>query len=265
MVKKFPFCDAAFGRLLQGHGLNSFDGLWELMAPAVEEPNQRRGGWSGVWFLSLSDEKGEMHHFYLKRQQNHLSRRGPLLSARPTFYREFVNILQCRHHNLPSLEVVYYDERKKIDGGGGIRTVNHQAMLITLAIENYQPFSHVLAGWDGLSGVLRCRYLRHIALTAAVMHGKRLSHNSFYPKHLLVNLEKNPPVRMIDLERMGFQWRRVHQSVVDLETLIRRSAVLSPAEIEYFLNQYWQANGCGRSFAELKKLVFERHEKRRNL
>lgn len=85
-----------------------------MLLPAVETPNERRGGWSWVWHLSLTDQGGSVHHYFMKRQHNHLSRQGILQFDRPTFYREYKNILTCKARRLPCLDVHYYNEQKHI-------------------------------------------------------------------------------------------------------------------------------------------------------
>ncbi|MBN1140338.1 MAG: hypothetical protein JXB25_00870 [Deltaproteobacteria bacterium] len=262
MKAPFPFCDATLASLLARHSLRDFDALWNLPAEPVEPPNHRRGGWSGVWHLRLADGEGATHHYYLKRQQNHLSRRGLLLGKKPTFYREYANILRCRVRKLPCLDVAYYDERRRLRREGGRKLPAYQAILITPALEGYTPFSDVLSGWAAMPEELRLQYLQGIARLAADLHRSRLSHNNFYPKHLFVAFDKNPPVRIIDLERMGFQWRRIHGCVLDLETFVRRTGVLSDAEVDYFLFQYLRNHELGQNFSQLKKRLERRHKKR---
>ena len=58
------------GALLKRNGLDSFEAIWSLEAPWVEEPNFRRQGWSGVCRLTLDASEKQPVVIYLKRQEN---------------------------------------------------------------------------------------------------------------------------------------------------------------------------------------------------
>ena len=45
-------------RIFEFNGLRSFDDFWKLEAQWFEEPNQRRGGWSGVARCELKRPEG---------------------------------------------------------------------------------------------------------------------------------------------------------------------------------------------------------------
>ncbi|HZV99605.1 MAG TPA: hypothetical protein VFF74_11500, partial [Methylophilaceae bacterium] len=57
--------------LLEQNLLDNFERVWTYKAPWFEEPNSRRGGWSGVGRLVLKDTQGNEQGVFLKRQENH--------------------------------------------------------------------------------------------------------------------------------------------------------------------------------------------------
>ena len=59
---------------LKQNSLGYFSALWQLQADWFEEPNIRRGGWSGVVKIPLRNGKYESSYIFIKRQENHLSR-----------------------------------------------------------------------------------------------------------------------------------------------------------------------------------------------
>jgi hypothetical protein len=65
------FINPQFQSLLDRHQLNSFGALWDVAIKWFEEPNMRRGGWSGCGQLRLEDERGQDVLIYVKKQQYH--------------------------------------------------------------------------------------------------------------------------------------------------------------------------------------------------
>ena len=99
---------------LRAGGLDRFESLWALQAEWFEPPNHRRGGWSGVARIELPGPDGRPTGLFLKRQENHTRRtfRHPL-HGEPTFAAEIRNILATQQAQVPSLEPVYYAQRKQ--------------------------------------------------------------------------------------------------------------------------------------------------------
>ena len=244
------FCDPHFARLLELHHLDDFDALWNLGDQVVQDPNVRRGGWNGVCHLRLSDVEGTTHTYLLKRQQNHLTHCGFLLQKRPTFYSEFRSILLCWEHSVPCLDATYYGERKH--PSTGLFGRDYQAILITHAPENYSLFSEISSRWDTFSETDRRRYLQEIAGLFAGLHKNRLSGNSLSTNHLFINLDANPPVKLIDTEKIGFHLCRTRKYLTELAIFLRRTGVFSADEVEFFLNYYSQHHPLG---LPLEKLI----------
>ena len=81
--------------ILAFNGLRSFDDFWEFEANWFEEPNQRRGGWSGVARCELKVPEGGTRRVFLKRQENHTTRTFTHpIRGMATFVREFRQILR---------------------------------------------------------------------------------------------------------------------------------------------------------------------------
>jgi hypothetical protein len=74
------------------NGLRTFDDFWKLEAKWFEEPNKRRGGWSGVARCELKLPEGGKAAVFLKRQENHITRTftHPIRGL-STFVREFAH------------------------------------------------------------------------------------------------------------------------------------------------------------------------------
>lgn len=122
-----------YSALLAHYGLGSFDALWELRLPYVDEPNRNRGGWSGVSRLELTDTDGQPALLYLKRQRNYLSRSLRHPFGEPTCAREFRAIQGFRRLGVATVEPVYFDQRS-VRG-------ERRALLVTRALEGYPPMS----------------------------------------------------------------------------------------------------------------------------
>ncbi len=80
------FVGSGWKKILELNELESFDSIWELDAAWFEEPNKRRGGWSGVSRISLKTEEGGSVGVFLKRQENHNTKTlAKPVNGEPTF------------------------------------------------------------------------------------------------------------------------------------------------------------------------------------
>ena len=83
--------------ILAFNQLDNFDAFWQLEADWFEEPNHRRGGWSGVSRILLALPEGGEAAVFLKRQENHLRKTiAHPLKGIPTFRAEIDNTLKLR-------------------------------------------------------------------------------------------------------------------------------------------------------------------------
>jgi hypothetical protein len=221
---------------LSQEGLDSFDALWALQGEWFEPPNQRRGGWSGVTRVVLTDANGTERVLFLKRQEDHSRRsfRHPLVGE-PTFTAEFRSLAKLNRANVPTLRPVFFGQRR-VDG-------HRRAILATEELSRYRPLDDLIASWRE-QGWSRFRTQRRSVIDAAAdtvrrLHRQRLVHNALHAKHLFVRLEPDgrADVRLIDLEKMRRSGRRLALRR-DLDSLNRRTDCFSRTERLRFLMRY---------------------------
>ncbi len=216
--------------------LDNFNALWTLEADWFEEPNIRRGGWSGVVKIDLDAPQGNIGVF-IKRQENHLTKSllHPI-RGRPTFEREFRNILRLRKNNIPTLEPVYFAKR--------ILKGDHQAILITKELAGYTPLEsqRFLTTGDLIkdSGH-KDRLFKKVAEAIRVMHHHHYQHNCLFLKHLFIKPDGDSwDVKIIDLEKLKktiFKRSAVYR---DLYTLYRHAEGWSTKDRVKFFQAYVQ-------------------------
>ena len=133
--------------LLTRHGLNTFEGFWDLPRHWVEDFNARRNGWSGVIRHTVVDGERRRFSMFVKLQENH-NYRSPthLLQRRPTFYRCFLNIRRLERIGVPTAELVFYAERRDGD--------KLQAVLVTAALNGYRELNSIFED-SSLSAAIR--------------------------------------------------------------------------------------------------------------
>ena len=222
-------------RIFEFNGLRSFDDFWKLEAKWFEEPNQRRGGWSGVARCELKLPDGGITRVFLKRQENHMTRtlahpfRGEL-----TFLREFRCIERYQQCGIPSLTPLYFAWRR-VKG-------DNRAVLMTAELEGFRSLEDLARDWSPSPPLpeIRRAVIHAVARLLAQIHSHQLRHNCFYPKHVFVRLgqDGNVEARVIDLEKTKarpFGWDRDYR---DLRTLNRHSYGWSLADRVRFFCAY---------------------------
>lgn len=223
-------------QILAYNGLSDFDALWHHQADWFEEPNKRRGGWSGVSRCELALPGGGTKAIFLKRQENHgtFSFRHPM-SGTPTFLREFRRIQHYQHCGIPTLEVVYFAMRRT--------RKNHRAILATEELTGFTSMEDRVQHWlqEGApERTIRLRYLRSVAELLRKMHDRGIQHNCFFPKHVFARFGQDGKVetRVIDLEKS--RWRP-HGSICarrDLYSLNHHSLCWSRSDRLWFFKAY---------------------------
>lgn len=246
------FVAADWDSVLRANGLDSFEALWELEAEWFEPPNHRRGGWSGVARIELPGPDGRPTGLFLKRQENHTRRtfRHPL-HGEPTFAAEIRNILAMQQAQVPSLEPVYYAQRKL----GGKWCV----ILMTRELLGFRPLDAwaddwYAAGWTD-SRRIRLQVIAECAVILRRLHRAGFAHNAMHPKHIFLRAGGKDEVeaRLIDLEKMRRKAGLLRRTLRDLDSLNRRSRHWSRTDRLRFLNIYL---GAGRLDAGGRRLWF---------
>lgn len=214
--------------------LNDFDAIWNMKVDWFEDPNERRGGWSGVGRLALKTASNVNLGVFLKRQENHERRTlmHPIKGV-PTFACEFKMMQYLQRHQVPSLKAVAFGQRK-VDG-------NLQAFLMTEELVGFIPLEDAVkkmfSGKRPALSVQRA-LIRQVASTVSKLHKSGVQHRSLYPKHLFVDTAKVQDAVVIDLEKSRTKLLPVMRTFYDLSTLNRHSEHWSKSARLYFYKQY---------------------------
>ena len=242
--------------ILRHNNLDSFEKLWALELDWFEEPNQRRGGWSGVSRCDLELPEGGKVGVFLKRQENHITRTLLHPFGMSTFIREIQNILRFKKASIPALEPVYFAVRK-VEG-------NLRAILCSEALDGYEPLENLVERWSTEGWPdrkARQHLMQAIASVMSQMHDHKIQHNCFYPKHIFVRFTETViDVRIIDLEKAKVKILRRYASFRDLYTLNRHSQDWSRTDRLRFLLIYLGRKRLDRDAKELWRKIATRTE-----
>lgn len=158
---------------------DQFDHFWQQQGEWVEEPNQRRGGESGV--QRLSDDTG--HTFYAKRQIGHIYRSLLHPFGRPTVLREYEALNSFEQLGVRVPHIVYC---------GVERDAEHQwrALLVSEALEGFEDIDSWFAAGarERYHPALHERVLLDLAQNLVRMHRGHWQHGCLYGKHVFVKV-----------------------------------------------------------------------------
>ena len=234
----------------------------EFKAEWFEEPNIRRGGWSGVCKIILKQEDGTSISAFLKRQENHTTKSflHPI-SGIPTFEREFNNIIDFRENSLPTVEPIYFGS-KKVDG-------NSRAILMTKDLEGYEPLDTPVFARDGAIMKNKKNRIQIMSALAAVMqkmHSHRFRHNCFYAKHVFIKAVDDAwDIRIIDLEKLNKSIFKKQAMMRDLYTLPRRLSGWGYRDRLHFLKIYFQEKKLSSNTKEIFRALDKRMQVKNKL
>lgn len=228
------FIASTYQQLLQHHQLATFAQVWARKVAWFEEPNVRRGGWSGVGTLALTREGAEPLSLFVKKQENH-GRKTWLhpLKGEPTFKREFERLQFLAKHQFLAPQVVFYG----VEDSG-----KQRAVLATEALHGFVPLDTLL---DTQYLTATAAQKRTLVLTVASeisrFHRLGLMHRALYPKHIFVKQVGNvPEIALIDLEKARFSPFAWYRAFFDLSALNRHASVLSNTQRLRFFKRYMQ-------------------------
>lgn len=238
-----PFIAPHHLALLHQSQLRDFDQLWAYQGDWFEPPNQERGGWSGVNYLTLQAANNDAPQaYYLKRQQGFLRRTitHPLVGE-PTFLREYNILRYLQAHNVSTPQLVFFAAKQQ------------QAILMTEALTGYMAWDQWRKVHDDASVQRKKNVLAAIAKMVKRMHQVGVQHRSLYAKHIFV-YEKMGEVNVaiIDFEKSRITPWIAWLKIADLMTLNYRTLELSRTQRLYFFKQYlgvtrlnaWQKKIC---------------------
>lgn len=254
------FITPEYRNLLEHHELDTFERIWTLNAGWFEEPNKRRGGWSGVGRLALQDPAGRGEQgVFLKRQENH-TRRTFLHPFRgePTFSCEFKMMNYLARRGVPVPKPVFFAQQ-----------ANLQAALMTEELVYYTPLDAVteeLFESGHASLATKRSVLRGVAASIRKLHQAGIQHRSLYPKHLFVKFrtDSDPDVVIIDLEKSRRKLVSPLRTVYDLATLHRHARYWSRSSRLYFFKQYMEIEKLSPWSKFLCRMIHRRSDRRHN-
>lgn len=203
-------------------GLDHPDIIWGYEADWYEPPNHKRGGWSGVNYVSQAGQG-----YYLKRQENYQRRslRHPFVGE-PTYVREYEMLQYLRGKGVQTPELVLFAKNAR------------QSIMITAELKGFIAADQwfLQHATEDKAPVLK-------ALAAAVrgLHRAGVEHRALFLKHLFV---KQAPagfeVAMIDFEKARrVPWMKLRW-LNDIKRCLQRATTLTPEDKAFFLKAYWQ-------------------------
>ncbi len=244
--------------ILHQNGLDSFDALWHLDTAWFEEPNEQRGGWSGVARITLKTPGGGEVGIFLKRQQNHICRSllHPIHGIL-TFAREFNNILRFQNFGIATIDPIYFDQRR-ING-------NYQGILLTRELEGFSPMDapQFLPGKGGLLASIQARKALFEKLAGLLrrLHAEKRQHGCLYFKHVFIKplAQEEFEVRLIDLEKVRWQPFRQQAIIRDLDTLSRHAGNWPLTDYMRFFLIYRQERHLSPESKRLWRAIAAKH------
>lgn len=218
--------------LIQGYGIvrskeSSF--WWSVQGEWVEEPNNRRGGFSGVQRVVLP-ESGEC--YYVKRQRNHLFRSVRYPRGRPTLLREWRSMRLCQKIGVPTATVEFFDMRRDKEGW--------DAILVTRDLRGYVSLDRAYAE-DLWSAEQRAEALRAVAGTLLTLHRARRKHGHLYPKEVFVNFDgPRPAVAIVDWELSRYCLTAARAARPDVRRMLKSlvGSGMTQDELSLFIAEY---------------------------
>ncbi|QPL30697.1 lipopolysaccharide kinase InaA family protein [Pseudomonas fragi] len=197
-----------------------FEFYWNQQGEWVEEPNQRRGGESGV--QRIHDADGRL--LYVKRQVGHTYRSWRYPLGRPTVLREQDALLALSRLAVGVPELVYCGAQQAPDK-------QWRALLVTVGLEGFVEIDNwYAAGERERHGeAVHDRVLEAIGQTLARMHLGRWQHGCLYAKHVFVRVTGQGvgaviDVALLDLEKSRQRLTAQKAASHDLKQLRRHSS-----------------------------------------
>jgi len=222
--------------ILAFNNLDSHEKVWVLEADWFEEPNHRRGGWSGVSRIELKLPEGGVVGVFLKRQEDHITRTfGSPIKGVLTFAREFEVIRIFNKYKVPSLDLMAFDQWEECG--------HRRAFIMTEELAGYIPLSsdeYRIGGKFVASTESKTQLFLKLAELMHMMHRHNFQHGCFYPKHVFAKQlpEGGLDLRVIDLERVKKRICKERLVFRDLDTLLRHSSSWSEDDKLAFFKIY---------------------------
>ncbi len=213
-----------------------FNNWWARTGEWIEEPNQRRGGESGVQLLTPSTIG--QPRLYSKRQVNHTysSLRYPF--GHPTALREKKAIQALALLGIKVPKLAFYKAVKK--------GRNWYALLVTEELKDFisleQWYSQHCT--QAVDSDTIASTLKQIAHTLSLMHQAGWQHGCCYAKHIFIRIspQQRPEVALLDLEKARRRWPASRAALKDIKQLGRHRADMPDPHWQLFLDYYCELN-----------------------
>lgn len=194
-----------------------FDYWMEQPGEWVEEPNSRRGGFSGMQRISATN--GDT--LYRKYQVNHCYRDVHHPGGAPTVLREKRALLAFRALGIMVPTMVYCGARRKSTSG------QWEAVLVTEALEGFDSIENFYARGDcrRWSESLRSKVFQTVGSMLAQLHQGCWQHGSLYPKHIFLRVDEAKEqvnAALLDLEKSRPRFTVKHAAAHDMRQFRRR-------------------------------------------
>lgn len=191
-----------------------FAGWWTAPGEWVEEPNQRRSGWSGMMRL-----RHDGRTYYIKKQCNHLCRTLRHPFGWPTVSREYENIRRLQALGITVPQPVFHGSRQSDEG--------HEGILVTDELAGFAD----LTAQSARSPAEKTKLAVAVGRMIGLLHRHNLQHSCLYDKHIMVRWQdEEPAVALIDLEKLHRAWLPGKAARHDLEQLQRHQKIWSAAD-----------------------------------
>ncbi|WP_145188228.1 lipopolysaccharide kinase InaA family protein [Pseudomonas sp. URMO17WK12:I11] len=220
------------------HGESRFDYYWRQQGEWVEEPNQRRGGESGV--QRLSDGNGKV--LYAKRQVGHIYRSLLHPFGRPTVLRELDALNSFEQLGVRVPRIVFCGAERDADR-------QWRALLVSEALDGFVELDtwHAKGARERYPQVVHERMLKELADNLARMHLGHWQHGCLYGKHVFIKVigegeHARVEVALLDLEKCRRRLSCQRAAGNDLRQL-RRHSSLNDTEWQTLLYFYQMAFG----------------------
>jgi tRNA A-37 threonylcarbamoyl transferase component Bud32 len=228
------FIDPEYLKTLQLMQLDDFESIWDLEMEWFEEPNQRRGGWSGVGRIELSLGISGNLNLFIKKQENH--GRPTWLSpikGEPTFRREFKRLSFLHSVGFNAPRVIFYGESNQ--------NKNQRAILVTVALDEYSPLENLSEDWlSEASRAQKKKLIIEVARGLKAFHKMGFVHRALYPKHIFIkNVNACPKMALIDLEKARYNPFFFYRAYFDLAALNRHLPSWTRTQRLAFLKCYF--------------------------
>lgn len=217
--------------------MKSFEEWWNTTGSWVEEPNQRRGGESGVQILRPNTP--DQPTLYSKRQVGHSFRSLCYPFARPTVFREKIALEELPKLGIQVPELVFYGAEKISGTWHAILVTKELAGFICLDdwYERHMP--------EQIGTQLQTQLLKKIAQMLASLHKAGWQHSCCYAKHIFVQVDtttQSVHCALLDLEKTRRRWPAKSAAKHDMEQLKRRRGLMPASDWQQLFDYYCQYN-----------------------